>query len=88
MILEATKPVPPVTSSCPAGFFPGHSGQRSICTRKPAQLDQIGFSLTTSKLKQLPLPGVEFEPAAYLQGHAPQRVHERPENLAWMASAR
>jgi hypothetical protein len=55
---------------------------------KASQLDQIGFSLTTSKLKQLPVPGVEFEPAAYLQGHAPQRVHERPENLAWMVSAR
>ena len=38
MILEATKPVPPATSPCPAGFFPGHSGQRSICTRKPPSL--------------------------------------------------
>ena len=52
---------------------------------KASQLDQIGFSLTTSKPKRLPLPVVEFEPAVHLRGHAPQSVHVRPENLAWMA---
>ncbi len=67
MIVEAAKPVPPATSACSAGFFPGHSGQRIDLYAKAPRLDQIGFSLTTSKLKLLPLPDVEFEPAADLQ---------------------
>ena len=88
MILEATKPVPPVTSSCPAGCFPGHSGQCSICTRKPPSLTRSDSRSRRPSSSDSRCQESSSSQPAYLQGHAPQRVDERPENLAWMASAR